>query len=117
MRLLIAFSVMALSSCALTPAEFRETGDRQDFVLKQTPTTAAACIARNLENSADGILFGNVQVLIKEGARPGLLELTVPTAMVAEIGPAKSGSQATLWTSRYLLGPIRDRYVGAFTGC
>ena len=118
--ILIVLLAAALGGCAQTPADLREKGDRAEFAMRQAPAGAAACVARNMEN---GNSFWGVPVTtgVREGFAPGQIELVVSYQdhyfITADFVPFQSGATAVVWVSSRVAQSLRDRLLGAFTGC
>lgn len=121
MRILILVTIAALlAGCAMSPTELREQGDRQEFTLAKSPAEAAACVARNVENSGHWSI-GYPTTSIRSAVTPGAFELTVSTPtsflMVAEFKPASTGSVATAMITPNPANIFRDRMLKSFEGC
>ncbi len=110
----------ALCGCALSPADLQERGIRHEFAMREAPAGAAACVARNVENS-DTWSGVHVDTAVREGAAPGQAELVVSRDarffMTANFAPAQNGAAAEVRTSPQIADSLRDRLLSAFRGC
>jgi hypothetical protein len=116
----IALFAAVLSGCVVSPAEIKEQGPRAEFKSQQPPATAAACVARNTENSGNAFI-GQVNTSVREGSAPRHVELVVFSGtnffVNANFAPEGSGSLVTVWTSPHLVDFAKERFLGAFRGC
>lgn len=79
MKWIALMMLTAMSGCALSPAEMRESSTKSAFASTQSPADAARCIVRNAEN-------GNLQARLMPLASNGqevLLYSTVDGALNA----------------------------------
>lgn len=112
----IVLSLLFLSGCAaMNPQTLREQGIREQFVMRQSPAAAAACVARKEEAG------GDINTSVREGAEPGRIELVVFHGeffyVTAEFAPQESGSIATAWISPQIIESSKERHIEAFQGC
>lgn len=109
-----------LGGCAMSPMDLKERGNREQFSMRLAPADAAACVARNTENSGNSFAPG-ANTTVRAGAEPGHVELVAFNKqhyyLTADFAPASAGSTATAWISPHLLEFARNRLVGAFQGC
>lgn len=113
----IAIVIAMLAACANSPAYLREHGDRYEFSMRQPPSAAASCVARNVENA--GGLFGHLDTTIRDAATSGSVELVIHTPdtflMTAEFTPYGKGSKAAAWFSPGIYNSEKLR--SQFNGC
>ena len=121
MRMMIAVLALAVSGCAMTPVQLREEGLRSQHTLKLPPMEAAACVARNIEESSRDSIIGKFQSGVRPGRVKGEAELLAYTMefnhMVADLSPKGGGSVANVWTSSRLLDSLQKRLSDSFKGC
>jgi hypothetical protein len=115
-----ALLAVTLCGCAMSPADLREKGMQQKFAIRLTPAAAAACVARNVENSGDWFT-GQPNTSVRQAASPGHIEIVVFSGpnffATADFAPDQGGTMATAWISPHLLDFARNRLIGAFQGC
>lgn len=121
MRKLLLLVVTLASGCAVTPMQLREEGANQTYVMKMPPAEAAACVARNIEESGRDSLIGRFQTSVRPGRVQGQTELLAVTLefthLVADFEPTSSGSRANVWVSTKLLDSLQQRLAKSFEGC
>lgn len=105
-RYLVVLTLLACG-CALSPAELRDQGKREEFVSKRAPLDAAQCITRTAENYRPGIASpfpaqwrdaehrGDYEVLVRHPV-DGF-------AMVAEVKAEQDGSRIVSWLTPNLV--------------
>jgi hypothetical protein len=112
----IAMVGVAMYGCALSPADLRERGTLEQMAMHRPPAAAAACVARNAENT---VMQPNTSVRV--GALPDHWELVIFVGphfyITADFEPAPTGSTASAWISPRLIESARSLLINAFVGC
>jgi hypothetical protein len=120
MKAILILAALVLTGCALSPADLREQGTREAFNMRLAPAAAAACVARNAENSG-GPITGHVNTSVRNAAVAGNIELVIFAGthyyVSAEFSPTSAGSNAIAWVSPHLLESVAKRFLTAFDGC
>lgn len=96
-RLMTIGLMAALSGCAVTPAELRQTGTRSDYTSTRTPARFAACISENAENQ-------NFQARTRVIESSGITETMIfaikdggiNAVIISEASPSGSGTLAKI---------------------
>ena len=121
MKTLPPLLITFLFGCAFTPMELRDEFPAEIFVTTQPTHAAAACVARNIEESARGNITGRYQTSIRPGRKPGDVELLGlfqgETVFVADFTPTGSRSNASAWFHPHMLEFLRARIRDSFAGC
>lgn len=117
-KFLICVFSLFFFGCASTPAEIRASGSRYESTSLQSPSRAADCIARNVENelgfnatTRSGITAGTFEVIAAISGNVGRFPIAV-----ADISPSGQGSSITLRVGSDAFFPdkVKD---SMFKGC
>jgi len=124
MKKLLTLPAVMLCGCALTPMQLRESGTNEIFAMTQPPQIAAACVARNIEETRRDSIGGNLNLNLRAGLTPGAAELvaqvpdiTLLTLLVVDFTPQAAGSSASAWYRPGMFEFAKARYRQAFSGC
>lgn len=110
-----------LCGCAYTPMELRQASASDNLHTTQPPNVAAACVARNLDETEQGLLSVRYQTNIRAGSEPGATELLGRVAeqvqFVGDFTPNNGGAKAQIWFHPNLADFWRERIRASFAGC